>query len=69
MKISHRTIKKIGVYSILGIFLLSTALMSAMYFVDMNARSAQEAAAQEAAAQEAAGTGTTVTTGVVGTGA
>ena len=59
MKLSHRTIKKIGVYTILGIFLLSTALMSVMYFVDMNARSAQEAA----------GTGTTVTTGVVGTGA
>ena len=64
MKISHRTIKKIGVYTILGMFLLSTILMSAMYFVDMNSRSNQEAAVQEAA-----GTETTVTTGVVGTGA
>jgi len=67
MKFSHRTIKKIGVYSILGIFLLSTAMMSAMYFIDMQSKSAEAAKA----AQEAAGTGTsvTVTTGVVGTGA
>lgn len=43
MKISHRTIKKIGVYAILGMFLLSTLLMSAMYFVDMQAKSADSA--------------------------
>ncbi len=44
MKISQRTFKKIGVYFILGFFLLSTFLMSAMYFVDMNTKTAEVAA-------------------------
>jgi len=63
MKISHRTIKKIGVYTILWMFLLSTLLMSAMYFVDMQAKSADTAAQ---AALDAANSGVqsgTVTTG------
>lgn len=63
MKLSHRTIKKIGVYTILGIFLLSTAMMSAMYFVDMQAKSADAATANSGVQSG------TVTTGTVGTGA
>lgn len=59
-KLSHKTIKKIGVYFILGMFLLSTALMSAMYFFDMN----QQVAQTETGAVET----TTQLTGSVGTG-
>jgi|GEM_PF-4097117 len=68
MKLSHRTIKKIGIYTILGIFLLSTAMMSAMYFVDMQAKSVDVAAQ---AALDAVNSGVqsgVVTTGTVGTG-
>jgi hypothetical protein len=63
MKLSHKSIKKIGVYFILAIFLLSTAMMSAMYFVDMQSKSADAAQAAET------GSTTTVSTGSVGTGA
>lgn len=64
MKISQRTFKKIGVYFILGFFLLSTFLMSAMYFVDMNTKTA-EVAAQNSWAID---TSVTTQTGTIGTG-
>lgn len=39
--ITPRTLRKIGVYFILWMFLLSTVLMSAMYFIDMQTKNGQ----------------------------
>ena len=39
--LTPKTLKKIAVYFILGMFLLSTVLMSAMYFVDMQSKSTE----------------------------
>lgn len=54
--ITPRTWKKIGVYFILGFFLLSTFLMSAMYFVDMSSQNAQADSGAVDAAIEMTGT-------------
>ena len=65
MKITGKTLRKIAVYFILAVFLSSTALMSVMYFIDMNAKSAQ---ADSGSIDTGIVTTGVVNTGVVGSG-
>ena len=70
MKITGKTLRKIAVYFILVVFLSSTALMSVMYFIDMNSKNAQVDSGSVATDTSLTGIVTTgvVNTGVVGSG-